>query len=216
MIFSPKQPEEARADSQTTKRKVALVAMDRRRDERRPRAGAGRRRRGDEHGYPAAKEAGNMVDLDSNPTKLIEIVENRQADADDPWFLTTFSIANDGRQIFRHHSGSVRVHLSAARSVNIMHLKTPNSAILSAVIFNALIIVLLDSSGDQGSNIGRSVRGSSASEFVDTARRNSGALSRHQVDDLPFRVGLSWEAVMFALYSVPRMPHNRIGPCCLV
>ena len=94
-------------------------------------------------GTQAAKEAGNMVDLDSNPTKLIEIVETGKQMLMTRGALTTFSIANDVAKYFAIIPAAFAVTYPQLSALNIMHLATPNSAILSAVIFNALIIVLL-------------------------------------------------------------------------
>ncbi len=94
-------------------------------------------------GTQAAKEAGNMVDLDSNPTKLIEIVEIGKQLLMTRGALTTFSIANDVAKYFAIIPAMLMVTFPAIGPLNVMHLATPNSAILSAVIFNALIIVLL-------------------------------------------------------------------------
>jgi K+-transporting ATPase ATPase B chain len=94
-------------------------------------------------GTQAAKEAGNMVDLDSNPTKLIEIVEIGKQLLMTRGALTTFSIANDVAKYFAIIPAMLMVTFPAVAPLNVMHLATPNSAILSAVIFNALIIVLL-------------------------------------------------------------------------
>ncbi len=94
-------------------------------------------------GTQAAKEAGNMVDLDSNPTKLIEIVETGKQMLMTRGALTTFSIANDVAKYFAIIPAAFAVTYPELGALNIMHLATPNSAILSAVIFNALIIVLL-------------------------------------------------------------------------
>jgi potassium-transporting ATPase ATP-binding subunit len=94
-------------------------------------------------GTQAAKEAGNMVDLDSNPTKLIEVVEIGKAIANDPGALTTFSIANDVAKYFAIIPAMFAVTFPVLNALNIMHLKTPQSAVLSAVIFNALIIIAL-------------------------------------------------------------------------
>ena len=94
-------------------------------------------------GTQAAKEAGNMVDLDSNPTKLIEIVEIGKQLLMTRGALTTFSIANDVAKYFAIIPAMLMVTFPAVAPLNIMHLVSPNSAILSAVIFNALIIVLL-------------------------------------------------------------------------
>ena len=94
-------------------------------------------------GTQAAKEAGNMVDLDSNPTKLIEIVEIGKQLLMTRGALTTFSIANDVAKYFAIIPAMLMVTFPAVAPLNIMDLASPNSAILSAVIFNALIIVLL-------------------------------------------------------------------------
>ena len=94
-------------------------------------------------GTQAAKEAGNMVDLDSNPTKLIEIVEIGKQLLITRGSLTTFSIANDVAKYFAIIPAMFAGVLPALDSLNIMHLQTARSAILSAVIFNALIIVAL-------------------------------------------------------------------------
>ena len=95
-------------------------------------------------GTQAAKEAGNMVDLDSNPTKLIEIVEIGKQLLMTRGALTTFSIANDVAKYFAIIPAMFAVDLSrSSNALNIMRLATPRSAILSAVIFNALIIIAL-------------------------------------------------------------------------
>ncbi len=94
-------------------------------------------------GTQAAKEAGNMVDLDSNPTKLIEIVEIGKQLLMTRGALTTFSIANDVAKYFAIIPAMFAGTFPVLAALNIMHLKTPQSAILSAVIFNALIIVAL-------------------------------------------------------------------------
>ncbi len=101
-------------------------------------------------GTQAAREAGNMVDLDSNPTKLIEIVEIGKQLLMTRGSLTTFSIANDVAKYFAIlpalfsslylMSGA---HEGPLAALNVMHLASPASAILSAIIFNALIIVVL-------------------------------------------------------------------------
>jgi K+-transporting ATPase ATPase B chain len=100
-------------------------------------------------GTQAAREAGNMVDLDSNPTKLIEIVEVGKQLLITRGALTTFSIANDVAKYFAilpaifistYAAGTVKGPLHV---LNIMQLGTPNSAILSAIIFNAIVIPLL-------------------------------------------------------------------------
>jgi potassium-transporting ATPase ATP-binding subunit len=94
-------------------------------------------------GTQAAKEAGNMVDLDSNPTKLIEIVETGKQMLMTRGALTTFSIANDVAKYFAIIPAAFAVTYPQLGALNVMRLTTPNSAILSAVIFNAIIIVLL-------------------------------------------------------------------------
>ncbi|WP_233862760.1 potassium-transporting ATPase subunit KdpB [Paraburkholderia adhaesiva] len=94
-------------------------------------------------GTQAAKEAGNMVDLDSNPTKLIEIVEIGKQMLMTRGSLTTFSIANDVAKYFAIIPAAFATTYPQLNALNVMHLATPASAILSAVIFNALIIVLL-------------------------------------------------------------------------
>ncbi|MCA6215474.1 potassium-transporting ATPase subunit KdpB [Ideonella sp. B7] len=94
-------------------------------------------------GTQAAKEAGNMVDLDSNPTKLIEIVETGKQMLMTRGSLTTFSIANDVAKYFAIIPAAFVSTYPALGALNVMHLASPGSAILSAVIFNALIIVAL-------------------------------------------------------------------------
>jgi K+-transporting ATPase ATPase B chain len=94
-------------------------------------------------GTQAAKEAANMVDLDSNPTKLIEVVEVGKQLLITRGSLTTFSIANDVAKYFAIIPAAFAVTYPQLDALNIMHLATPHSAVLSAVIFNALIIVAL-------------------------------------------------------------------------
>jgi K+-transporting ATPase ATPase B chain len=94
-------------------------------------------------GTQAAKEAGNMVDLDSNPTKLIEIVEVGKQLLITRGSLTTFSIANDVAKYFAIIPAAFATTYPQLAALDVMRLTSPNSAILSAVIFNALIIVLL-------------------------------------------------------------------------
>ena len=94
-------------------------------------------------GTQAAREAGNMVDLDSNPTKLIEIVEIGKQLLITRGSLTTFSIANDVAKYFAIVPAMLMVTFPAIAPLNVMGLHSPTSAILSAVIFNALIIVAL-------------------------------------------------------------------------
>ncbi len=94
-------------------------------------------------GTQAAKEAGNMVDLDSNPTKLIEIVEIGKQLLITRGALTTFSVANDVAKYFAIIPAMFAAAFPQLEMLNVMHLRTPESAILSAVIFNALIIIAL-------------------------------------------------------------------------
>ena len=94
-------------------------------------------------GTQAAKEAGNMVDLDSNPTKLIEVVAIGKQLLMTRGALTTFSIANDVAKYFAIIPAMFAGTFPVLNALNVMHLQTPQSAVLSAVIFNALIIVAL-------------------------------------------------------------------------
>ena len=94
-------------------------------------------------GTQAANEAGNMVDLDSNPTKLIEVVEIGKQMLITRGSLTTFSIANDVAKYFAIIPAAFATTYPALNALNVMHLATPQSAILSAIIFNALIIIAL-------------------------------------------------------------------------
>ncbi len=94
-------------------------------------------------GTQPAREAANMVDLDSNPTKLIEIVEIGKQLLMTRGALTTFSIANDVSKYFAIIPAAFASTYPVLGALNFMHLATPHSAILSAVIFNALIIIAL-------------------------------------------------------------------------
>ena len=94
-------------------------------------------------GTQAAKEAGNMVDLDSNPTKLIEVVAIGKQLLMTRGSLTTFSIANDVAKYFAIIPAMFAGTFPVLNALNIMHLRTPESAVLSAVIFNAIIIIAL-------------------------------------------------------------------------
>jgi potassium-transporting ATPase ATP-binding subunit len=94
-------------------------------------------------GTQAAKEAGNMIDLDSNPTKLLEVVETGKQMLMTRGALTTFSIANDVAKYFAIIPAAFATTYPVLDALNIMRLATPQSAILSAVIFNALIIIAL-------------------------------------------------------------------------
>ena len=94
-------------------------------------------------GTQAAKEAGNMVDLDSNPTKLIEVIEIGKQMLMTRGALTTFSVANDVAKYFAIIPAMLMGAFPEVAPLNIMHLHTPHGAVLSAVIFNALIIIAL-------------------------------------------------------------------------
>ena len=94
-------------------------------------------------GTQAAREVGNMVDLDSNPTKLIDIVEIGKQLLITRGALTTFSIANDVAKYFAIIPAMFLAFYPQLAVLNVMHLASPQSAILSAIIFNALIIVAL-------------------------------------------------------------------------
>jgi K+-transporting ATPase ATPase B chain len=94
-------------------------------------------------GTQAAKEAGNMVDLDSNPTKLLEVVEIGKQLLMTRGALTTFSIANDVAKYFAIVPALFAGTLPWLKVMDVMHLHSPTSAILSAVIFNAIVIPLL-------------------------------------------------------------------------
>jgi len=94
-------------------------------------------------GTQAAKEAGNMVDLDSNPTKLIEVVEIGKQLLMTRGALTTFSIANDVAKYFAIIPAMLVATFPAIAPLNVMKLASPYSAILSAVVFNAVIIIVL-------------------------------------------------------------------------
>ncbi len=94
-------------------------------------------------GTQAAKEAGNMVDLDSNPTKLIEVVETGKQMLMTRGALTTFSVANDVAKYFAIIPAAFAVTYPPLKALDVMHLYSPASAILSAVIFNAVVIIAL-------------------------------------------------------------------------
>ena len=134
-------------------------------------------------GTQAAKEAGNMVDLDSNPTKLIEIVEIGKQLLITRGSLTTFSIANDVAKYFAIIPAMFAGVLPALDPLNVMHLRVTRSAIVSAVIFNALIIVALDPARAARREVPRaSRRRRAAPQPVDLRRRwRHRAVRRHQV-----------------------------------
>ena len=122
-------------------------------------------------GTQAAKEAGNMVDLDSSPTKLLDIVEIGKQLLMTRGALTTFSIANDVAKYFAIIPAMFAVAFPVLLTLNVMGLKTPQSAILSAVIFNALIIVALVPLALRGISVpGDERRGAAAAEPADLRR----------------------------------------------
>ena len=135
-------------------------------------------------GTQAAKEAGNMVDLDSDPTKLIEVVEIGKELLMTRGALTTFSIANDVAKYFAIVPALFAATLPWLKAIDVMHLHSPTSAILSAVIFNALIIPTVDPGGAEGRDL------SSARRRCAVAPQPAGlgpggrnrAVYRHQVD----------------------------------
>ena len=133
-------------------------------------------------GTQAAKEAGNMVDLDSNPTKLIEIVEIGKQLLMTRGALTTFSIANDVAKYFAIIPAMFVAVFPALNALNIMHLHSPQSAILSAVIFNAIIIVALIPLALQGRQVRAQGRRRAAAQQPAGLRRgrHHRALHRHQ------------------------------------
>ena len=133
-------------------------------------------------GTQAAKEAGNMVDLDSNPTKLIEIVEIGKQLLITRGALTTFSIANDVAKYFAIIPAMFLATFPRSAALNIMGLRTPQSAILSAVIFNALIIVALVPLALRGVQLPADGRGGApAPQSADLRRRrHHRAVHRHQ------------------------------------
>ena len=133
-------------------------------------------------GTSAAKEAGNMVDLDSDPTKLIEIVEIGKQLLITRGALTTFSIANDIAKYFAIIPAMFAAVYPGLDELNIMRLHSPTSAILSAVIFNALIIVALIPLALRGVRYTPVQRGRDAAPqpLVYGARRHHRAVHRHQ------------------------------------
>ena len=133
-------------------------------------------------GTSSAKEAGNMVDLDSNPTKLIEIVEIGKQLLITRGSLTTFSIANDVAKYFAIIPAMFAGVYAGLDRLNIMRLATPESAILSAVIFNALIIIGADPAGAARRPLHALVRGLDAAPQPGhlRPRRHRRAVHRHQ------------------------------------
>ena len=135
-------------------------------------------------GTAAAKEAGNMVDLDSDPTKILDIVAVGKQLLMTRGSLTTFSIANDIAKYFAILPAMFAVTYPELNQLNLMHLKTPQSAISSAIIFNALIIVLLIPIALQRRHLsGRTGGGDAAAQPVDLRpRRHRRTVRRHQAD----------------------------------
>ena len=133
-------------------------------------------------GTMAAREAGNMVDLDSDPTKLIEIVEIGKQLLMTRGALTTFSIANDVAKYFAIIPAMFVAFYPQLQALNIMHLHTPQSAILSAIIFNALIIIALIPLALRGRHIPAARRGQHpAPQSADLwPGRHHRAVHRHQ------------------------------------
>ena len=135
-------------------------------------------------GTMAAREAGNMVDLDSDPTKLIEIVEIGKQLLMTRGALTTFSIANDVAKYFAIIPAMFIAFYPQLQALNVMHLHSPQSAILSAIIFNALIIIALIPLALRGVHYRAGRRGSDAApQPADLRpRRHHRAVRRHQAD----------------------------------
>lgn len=142
-------------------------------------------------GTSAAKEAGNMVDLDSDPTKLIDVVAIGKQLLITRGALTTFSLANDLAKYFAILPALFSGIYPQLGALNIMRLATPQSAILSAVVFNALVIIALVPLALKGSATVRSVRGTTAAKPVDLRpRRGDCALRR----DLAYRSGRAFHS----------------------
>ena len=135
-------------------------------------------------GTQAAREAGNMVDLDSNPTKLIEVVEIGKQLLMTRGALTTFSIANDVAKYFAIIPAMFLALYPQLNVLNIMHLASPQSAILSAIIFNALIIIALIPLALKGVRYRADRRRRAAPPQPDDLwrRRHHHSLYRHQGD----------------------------------
>ena len=135
-------------------------------------------------GTMAAREAGNMVDLDSDPTKLIEIVEIGKQLLMTRGALTTFSIANDVAKYFAIIPAMFVAFYPQLQALNVMHLQTPQSAILSAIIFNALIIIALIPLALRGVQLppGRRRRRAAPQSADLRRRRHHRAVRRHQAD----------------------------------
>ena len=145
-------------------------------------------------GTQAAREAGNMVDLDSNPTKLIEIVEIGKQLLMTRGSLTTFSIANDVAKYFAIIPAMFAATYPALNALNVMRLHSPQSAILASVIFNALIIVALIPLALRGVRYRPAgAARDPAPQPVDLRRgRHSGAVRRHQARSTWFSSSSGW------------------------
>ena len=150
-------------------------------------------------GTQAAKEAGNMVDLDSDPTKLIEVVEIGKQLLMTRGALTTFSIANDVAKYFAILPAMFAVAYPAMNALNVMRLTTPQSAILSAVIFNALIIVALIPLALRGvrtsprAQTASCARTSCSTAWAESSSRSSASSYRHDPRGAPSDVGIRKE-----------------------
>ena len=144
-------------------------------------------------GTQAAKEAGNMVDLDSNPTKLIEIVEIGKQLLITRGSLTTFSIANDVAKYFAIIPAMFAGVFPPLDTLNIMDLDTPRSAILSAVIFNALIIVVLIPLALRGVKFRAVERGRGAAPQPPDLRRSAASSPRSSASSSSTCSSPPWE-----------------------
>ncbi len=135
-------------------------------------------------GTQAAKEAGNMVDLDSNPTKLLEVVEIGKQLLITRGALTTFSIANDVAKYFAIIPAMLLGTFPQIAPLNVMHLRRRTSAILSAVIFNALIIIAAHPARASRGEISPSGRSEDSATQSAHLRRgwNHGSVHRNQSD----------------------------------
>ena len=135
-------------------------------------------------GTQAAKEAGNMVDLDSNPTKLLEVVEVGKQLLMTRGALTTFSIANDVAKYFAILPAMFVGVFPEIAPLNVMHLASPQSAILSAVIFNAIIIIALIPLALRGVTLPAAGRGGAPAPLPADLRpgRRRRPVRRHQAD----------------------------------
>ena len=133
-------------------------------------------------GTSAAKEAGNMVDLDSDPTKLIDVVDIGKQLLVTRGALTTFSVANDVAKYFAILPALFATSMPSLGALNVMHLATPASAILSAVIFNALVIVALIPLALEGRQVPARIRGQALASQPAHVRpwRPAGSLRGHR------------------------------------